>query len=85
MFQKINLLICHSETFQRFYLPIQFICKPFWINGVIAINKLIFYHGTRIIVDDGTTHGKFIQVIVCKMINDLFHDIEVKRVIYMQR
>ena len=50
-----------------------FTCETFWINRVIAVNKMVANMCTWIVVNDGTAHCKLVKVIISKMINDLSH------------
>ena len=54
-------------------VPAQGIGKTSRINPVAAVDKLVLHLRTRVVVDDGTTHGELIEVVVGEMSNDLLH------------
>ena len=72
-FHEIYLVIRNDNALQGFDLATQFVSKPSGIYRVIAVYKLVFYLGTRVIIDDRTAHRKLIKVIICEVIDDLFH------------
>lgn len=67
------LLICDDEGFEHADLFHDKFGKPLGIDRIVAVVEFIFHLGARIIIDDGTTHGEFIEVIVGEVVYDLSH------------
>ena len=70
---EVDLFIGDDYTLQSFDLTVQLIGKALGIYCVVAVDKLILYLCTRIVINDSTAHGKLVKVVIGEVIDDLFH------------